>query len=91
MGEKAQLGTFMGYDADTKGDKVLLNGNISLCRGVRLFNELRGPETAGIRWNAAGNKGAGGGIPRPSEPQTGKNCPRRASRGGEGGTTCTTR
>ena len=60
MGDKAKPGTFMGYADDTKGDKVLINGRITLSRDVRFNEELRWPEAMGARTPAAAGSGGAG-------------------------------
>lgn len=47
MGDKAKMGTFMGYDEDTKGYKVLLGGRVILTRDVRFEEGLRRREALG--------------------------------------------
>lgn len=47
MGDKTQPGTLIGYGDDTKGYRVLVRGQITLSRDVRLNEELRGPEEMG--------------------------------------------
>jgi len=68
MGDKAKVGTFMGYGEDTKGYKVLLNGRIVLSRDVRFKEELRGPEAIGGRTTAVSRDGAAGSAPNSGDP-----------------------
>jgi len=74
MGDKAKVGTFMGYGEDTKGYKVLLNGRIVLSRDVRFNEQFRGPEAIGGRMPAVSRNGAAastlnsGGPPQLSGP-----------------------
>jgi len=69
-GDKAKVGTFMGYGEDTKGYKVLLNGRIVLSRDVRFNEELRGPEAIGGRTPALSRDGAAGSAPNSGDPHS---------------------
>ena len=68
MGDKAKMGTFMGYGEDTKGYKVLLNGRIVLSRDVRFNEALRGPEAIAGRTPAVSRDGAAGSAPNSEDP-----------------------